>query len=350
MLRRALTPLLLASTLALACATTTAPCPEPAEAAHAPSPAPAATTPAPLGPLRVAITIDDLPAHGPLSPGESQLSVHAKLLEVLDAHGVPGAYGFVNAAKLERVADGRAVLELWRDRGHPLGNHTFSHANINEVGVAAFIADIERNDAVLADIMGDSATARRSRRAFRYPYLRQGADAATLDAVRDYLRDNGYQLAEVTVDFGDWAYNAPYARCRARGDEDAIADLRWSFVANGVGFLRWSDRAARALYGRRIPHVLLLHSGSFDAAVLDDLLTAYEHIGVEWITLDAALADPAYQEDVRAPSKYGGTLLEQRIELAEGDEPGPEPETESPPPFMIQPVGLLQNVCPPARR
>ncbi len=342
--RRALTPLLLLIPLTLACATTTpsaTSCPESAQPIAAPEPPP----PAPLGPLQVAVTIDDLPKHGPLSPGETQLSVHAKLLDVLDAHGVPMVYGFVNAAKLERVADGRETLELWRDRGHPLGNHTFSHANINEVGSAKFIADIERNDAVLADIVGDSPAARRSRRAFRYPYLRQGADATTLDAVRDYLQANDYRLAEVTVDFGDWAYNAPYARCRERGDEDAIADLRWSFVATGVAFLKWSDQAARALYRRRIPHVLLLHSGSFDAAVLDELLTAYERRGVEWITLDAALADPAYQEDVRAPSEYGGTLLEQRIELAKAE----APRAPGPPPFMIQPVGLLENICPPPR-
>ncbi len=297
-----------------------------------------AEKPEQLGPLQVAITIDDLPAHGPLPAGETRLSVHTKILDVLDAHGVPQVYGFANAAKLESAAEARNVLELWRDRGHPLGNHTFSHADINQVGATAFVRDIERNDAVLADIMGNTPESLRVRRAFRYPYLRQGADAETLDTVRDYLLTNGYRLAEVTIDFGDWAYNPPYVRCRERGDEAAVADLRWSFLATGAAFLEWSDATARALHGRRIPHVLLLHSGAFDAAVLDDLLTVYEQRGVEWITLDEALADSVYQQDIRTPSKYGGTLFEQIIE-AGGSHASP------PPPFMIQPIGLLKNIC-----
>ncbi|MCA9717543.1 MAG: polysaccharide deacetylase family protein [Myxococcales bacterium] len=350
-MHRALTPrsprpprLLLAALLpALAACATSSECPEgPVETPTTDTPSPRATSreaPATVaGPLRVAVTIDDLPAHGPLPPGETQLSVHTAILDVLDAHRVPAVYGFINAGKLERAPADRAVLELWRDRGHPLGNHTYSHADINKVGAAAFIAEIERNDAALAELVGDTPAARRSRRAFRYPYLRQGADAETLDTVRDYLLEHDYRLAEVTVDFGDWAYNPPYARCRQQGDDDAIADLRWSFIATGLAFLRWSDQTARALEERRVPHVLLLHSGGFDAVALDELLSAYERQGeVEWITLDEALADPLYQRDVRAPSEYGGTLLEQIIER---DAPAPAPV-----PFMIQPLGLLENFC-----
>jgi hypothetical protein len=46
-----------------------------------------------------------------------------------------------------------------------------------------------------------------------------------------------------------------------------------------------------------------LHTGSFDALVLDDLLSAYERAGVRWIGLDETLDDPAYAEDVRLPPR-----------------------------------------------
>jgi hypothetical protein len=81
--------------------------------------------------------------------------------------------------------------------------------------------------------------------------------------------------------------------------------------------------------------VLLLHTGSFDAAVLDELLAAYEQTGVRWITLDEALADAAYHEDVRVPGSVGGTLIEQRIER---DRP-------LVPPYHIPSDSLLAHVC-----
>ncbi len=318
--------------LGVACAPAATPAPAPAPSA---APAPLSAPAAPGGPRRVAVTFDDLPAHGPTKSGETRLDVHRRIVETLAKHGVPGVYGFVNGAKAAEHADGRTVLEMWRDAGHPLGNHTFSHIDIGKVGAAAFIEEIDKNDAFLAELVGDDPAARRARRRFRYPYLRQGPDRETLDTVRAHLAKSGYQLAEVTIDFGDWAYNPPYVRCSAQAAAPAIEALRWDFVHRGVQALEWSEAAARSIYGEPVPHVLLLHSGSFDAEVLDELLTAYETAGATWITLDEALAHPAYVEDVRVPAKYGGTLLEQKIER---DKP-PHP------PFALQPVGLLEQIC-----
>jgi peptidoglycan/xylan/chitin deacetylase (PgdA/CDA1 family) len=302
--------------------------------AQAPTGASSPTPPAKL-PIPVAVTFDDLPAHGPLLPQQTIVDVHRKILDTLAAHRVPSVYGFINGAALERHADGRQVLELWRDAGHPLGNHTWAHDDVGEVGAEAFVRGIDRNDVLLAELMGDAADARRSRRVFRYPFLRQGRDRATLDAVRAHLQQNDYRRAEVTIDFGDWAYNRAFVRCSAAAAPDAIEALRWNYVRRGVEFLEWSDAAARVIYGRPIPHVLVLHTGTFDAVVLDELLHAYEEEGVRWITLEEALRDAAYQDDVRVPGRVGGTLLEQRIER---DHPPV-------PPYHIQSDGLLAHVC-----
>jgi hypothetical protein len=111
--------------------------------------------------------------------------------------------------------------------------------------------------------------------------------------------------------------------------------LRSDYVQRGVEFLDWSEAASRAIYGRSIPHVLLMHTGSFDALVLDELLRAYEAAGVRWVTLDEALEDAAYHEDVRVPSVRGKTLLEQRVER----------DHLSVPPYHIPSEGLLRHVC-----
>jgi peptidoglycan-N-acetylglucosamine deacetylase len=196
-------------------------------------------------------------------------------VHTLRQHTITGVFGFINAA---RAADdsGPRALEPWLAAGHPLGNHTFTHANLDEISVADYTADIEKNDAFLAAMLGDDPAARARRRTFRYPFLREGRDAATIDAVQAYLRQNHYRIAEVTIDFGDWAYNGPYARCVARDARDAIDGLRRDFIERALYVLDWSKATAAALYGRPIPHVLVLHTGSFDALVLDELLSAYE--------------------------------------------------------------------------
>lgn len=83
------------------------------------------------GALKLAFTFDDLPAHGP-PPGETRIEIAAKILKALhDAH-VPPTYGFVNGGLMEKHPEDAAVLKEWRAAGNPLGNHTWSHMNLNE--------------------------------------------------------------------------------------------------------------------------------------------------------------------------------------------------------------------------
>ena len=72
----------------------------------------------------VALTFDDLPAHGPLPPGMTRLDVAKSIIATLKAANAPQVYGFINAVKLEQVPEDRAVLEEWRAAGYLLGNHT----------------------------------------------------------------------------------------------------------------------------------------------------------------------------------------------------------------------------------
>ena len=58
----------------------------------------------------IAITVDDLPFHGDLPPGMTRTAITHDYLRVLKAHGVPEAYGFVNAGKLAQGPEGEAVL------------------------------------------------------------------------------------------------------------------------------------------------------------------------------------------------------------------------------------------------
>src|SRR5215831_7119271 len=104
---------------------------------------------------QMVITFDDLPAHGPLPPALTRLQVAAKIIGALQAARVPPTYGFVNGALLEQQPADIVVLQAWRAAGNLLGNHTWSHMNLNQHGPEEFQADINRNDALLEDLMKD---------------------------------------------------------------------------------------------------------------------------------------------------------------------------------------------------
>lgn len=69
-------------------------------------------SPAFAEPFDIAITVDDLPVHGELPPGVTRVALAQEHLRILKAHGVPEAYGFVNAGQLAREPE-RGMPPPW---------------------------------------------------------------------------------------------------------------------------------------------------------------------------------------------------------------------------------------------
>ncbi|WP_081996213.1 SGNH/GDSL hydrolase family protein [Croceibacterium mercuriale] len=237
----------------------------------------------------LAITVDDLPAHGPLPPGETHLAVTRALVAAFHDAGATAPMGFLNAAKLADDSDGEAVLRAWRQAGFPLGNHSWSHPNVNTLSPAGFADEIARNEPVLARLMEGEDW-----RWFRYPFLSEGRDPAQLAAGRAALREGGYRVAPVTMDFGDWAWNGAYARCLAKGDAAAITALEDSFLDAARQAALNARALAQGAVGRDIPYVLLLHAGAFDARMMPRLLALYRALGFRFVPVEQATADPFY--------------------------------------------------------
>ncbi len=256
-----------------------------------------ATAPVPVGPSErgvakrpaIAITFDDIPAHGPLVPGQTRVDVIRAITGALAAARAP-AFGFLNAGfGLDAPDDAAGAIATWRAAGLPLGNHTYSHANLDKVGAAAFSADVVRNEAPLA------ATAKGTDwHWFRYPFLSEGSTSAVRDAARADLRARGYRVAAVTMSFNDFSWNPVYAACSVKRDVGAIAALEASFLGEARAAALAARARAKAQVGRDIPYVLLMHVGAFDARMLPKLLALYREMGFRFVTLPEAEADPYY--------------------------------------------------------
>ncbi len=178
---------------------------------------------APAAAQQIALTFDDLPSHSALPPGTTRVAVAEQIIAALKDAKTPPVYGFVNGIRLEDDPASAPVLKLWRDAGFPLGNHTWSHMNLNQNSEADWEADTLKNEAVLAPLGGDWHW-------LRYPYLAEGETPAKHDAARAFLAAHGYRIASVTMSFDDYLWNEPYARCVVKRDAATIAALETSWL------------------------------------------------------------------------------------------------------------------------
>lgn len=272
-------------------------------------------------PLQVAFTFDDLPAHGPLPPGEYRPEPIRTILKVLRENRMPQTYGFVNGFRTAEYPYQSELLTEWIAAGDALGNHTWSHPELDRESAARYIHNIAENQPLLekVDPRGDWHW-------FRFPYLEEGNTVAKREAVRSYLLDHHYRIAEVTIDFGDYLWNDVYARCAVKQDDAAIQSLATSYLATADEFITYSRTLSHQLYGRDIPYVLLLHVGAFDAKMLPRLIALFRQRGFEFVTLPQAESDPAYNVDPKVAYPGGGLLLEleaqvRNVNLPDANEP-----------------------------
>lgn len=270
----------------------------------------------------MAITFDDLPNHGPLPPGETREDVARKILAAFKVAKVPEVYGFINAGRMPDPSDDIEVLKLWRAAGQPLGNHTFQHMSLNNNALAAFEENIAKDEPTLQSLMG-----KKDWHWFRYPYLDEGDTLEKRRGARAYLQDRHYRIAQVTLDFQDYAWNPAYARCSEKHDDKTITWLRDSYLSTATEYMKLGRQLSQQIFHRDIKYILLMHIGAFDAEMLPQLLAQMKQQGFKFITLQKAESDPAYDTDPDAIFKDGGTLLDQIMEARQLQYP---PHAEKP--------------------
>ena len=274
----------------------------------------------------VVITIDDLPRGGD-SAERDLAAVHAmtaKLLTPFRDERIP-VIGFVNEGRdVDFGPEGlREVLELWLDAGADLGNHSYSHLNINNVPLAQFTADIARGEPLV-----EAALAARGRtlRYFRHPFLFTGPTPEIKAGLQSFLAAQDYVVAPVTIDNADYMFAALYTIPKYRERvRDAYVPYMESVVAS-------FEAAAVALAGREFPQILLIHANELNADLMPDLLAMFRRRGYTFVTLEEALADDVY----RLPEEYvgrNGFSWVHRWTRTKGLPTRPEPE---PPEWVVQ--------------
>ncbi|KAF1014206.1 MAG: hypothetical protein GAK31_03230 [Stenotrophomonas maltophilia] len=287
---------------------------------------------------RIAVTIDDLPwaRLDEIVPADLQAR-HAALQQQLRQAGVP-VVGFVNENKLE--VDGQVrpervqMLRDWRDAGYELGNHAWSHMDLNAKGVAAFQQDFLRGEQQLRPLLAERGQVPRY---MRHPYLRAGRTAEDRAQMDTFFAEHGYRIAPVTVDNGEWVWAFAYANVMNEQPSGAereatLLRLRRGYVPYMLNKLDYYEQQSQALLGYALPQVWLMHANELNAAAFAELVAATQRRGYRLISLDEALRDPAYARGTTGyDGRYGPSWLH-RWAMAEKkpkDFYGKEPEVPS---------------------
>lgn len=249
-----------------------------------------ATTVAADEPTRtVALTFDDLPAADSRDPA-AVATTNLAILQALDRHQAP-VTGFVIGERVEALPNGRELLQRWVDRGHDLGNHTFTHGDLNAQSVRAFTDEITRAEAVFKPLLPGPRTLPLY---MRFPFNHTGDTAEKHDAIATWLDGRGYEKAVCTIENSDYIFANAYSRAMASGGAEA-AILRTEYLAHTAKIIDYYVGLHRTVFGRETPHVMLLHVNRLNADVLDRVLELFEERQFRFVSLREAQADPAYK-------------------------------------------------------
>jgi len=263
-------------------------------------------------PRALALTFDDLPYVDVLSDEGDALSQAregtAALLQTLVSRGAP-AVAFVNEGKLGSgsVREARtALLQQWVDAGAVLGNHTYSHADLNSLTAGQFEEEILRGEVVTRRLM-------RSREPyqlyFRYPQTHTGDTRVKKEAIEAFLAERGYRIAPHTIDSEDFVFNAGFVRARIDHDEVTLTRLRDAYLDFVMRATDFAESVSLQIFHRQIPQTVLLHANAINADALAALLRRFEERGYRFVTLDSVMEDPAYRTSDTFVTRAGPTWL-----------------------------------------
>jgi peptidoglycan-N-acetylglucosamine deacetylase len=267
----------------------------------------------------VAITIDDLPRGGDGGPRDlAGVSAMTKLsLRTFREQNAP-VIGFVNAGRADELGPQglRQILDLWLDSGASLGNHSYSHLNINDVPLEEYTADIVRGEPILR-----AALAARGKKLefYRHPFLFTGPTPEIKNRMRQFLDRHGYRIAPVTLDDEDYEFAALYT------DPKFKDRVRREYVPYMESVVAFFERRSIEVVGREFPQILLIHASQLNADMMPDLLAMFRRRGYTFVSLEHALGDSAYQLPDGYVGPHGISWIH-RWAIAKGMAPKEEPD------------------------
>lgn len=241
----------------------------------------------------IAVTIDDLPfaySRG-LTKFEKEDAYH-RVLETLEKYDIQAAAFIIGQPVNNKTLP---YLRAFKERGHILGNHTYSHPDLNRVSAEDYTRNIQRCEEKISSV-------RDSIKYFRYSYLHRGNTIERRDSVYTWLDEENYTIVPVSIDNDEWMFNRDYVDAYAEGDSTAMDSIGNAYIQHMIMKSEYFDSLGYSLTKHRIDHILLIHMNLINADYLDELFAWYENNNWKFITVPEAISCPVYSY----PEEYIG--------------------------------------------
>ena len=242
----------------------------------------------------VALTFDDLPKALDSGKVKETQKTTTDILSTLKRHRAP-AIGFVNERQLYAYGetDARiAILNQWPASGMILGNHTYSHPDLQTTPLSQYEDEVTRGEIVTRRLMRAAGSYQLY---FRHPFTHTGPTREVKAAFEEFLRSRGYKIAPFTIENSDYIYNKLYVAAKQTNDQALMTRIRAAYLDNNDAAFAFMEALSKETFNREITQVLLIHANDLNADSLDELLNRLESHGYSFVTLDRALEDKAYQ-------------------------------------------------------
>jgi peptidoglycan/xylan/chitin deacetylase (PgdA/CDA1 family) len=244
---------------------------------------------------RIALSFDDVPR----TPGAFMTPQQRteRLIAALRRARVAQAAFFINPGNLQQPwgAGREGQIAAYVRAGHVIGNHSYDHPHLSEIGAAAFVANIDQAAQWLNGRSG-------YRPWFRFPFLDEASrDIPAREAVRAALRERHLQNGYVTVDGMDWLLDQLINDAHSAGravDMNALRDLYIRILVESAEF---SDRLARDALHRQPVQVVLMHETDIEALFVADAVAALRARGWRIVPIDQAFRDPIATAEPDSP-------------------------------------------------
>lgn len=248
----------------------------------------------------MAVTFDDLPINSSHLVSDAQMdSIVSRLVGNIANEHIP-VVAFVNEIKLEvnGVRDPARVstLKRWIDGGIELGNHTYSHKSASTTPVEEYETEIIKGERTITELTGARP------RWFRHPFLHVGTTLGKRDSIDTFLRQRGYRVAPVTIDNGEWIFSAAFDRAYGKNDSAMTNEIGKRYIDYMRAKVRYWEGQSQKLFGRNIRQILLIHSNRLNSFYISNLCAMIRAEGYNFISIEHAVQDPAYQ----TPDTYTG--------------------------------------------
>lgn len=240
----------------------------------------------------VAFTIDDLPASSYHSTEYAHINV--QMLKTLKRYLIQ-AVGFVNEEKLytDNKPDSLkiAFLKTWIISGMELGNHTYSHININNATPEEYKKDVLMGELITRPLLKKYS---KELKYFRHTQLRTGPTDTYRRDLNNFLEERKYTVAPVTLDNDEYIYAYCYDEAKRRKDDEKMKVIGADYLNYMVNIFEHYENLSLTFLGYEIKQILLLHANNLNADYLDELIELLILRNYTFITLDEALKDKAY--------------------------------------------------------